>query len=178
MLKTREALKPGEYSTTGRRPVRATGTPSAACVSGSVTWVLSSPTPARNVAAAPGVSQGTARHGFRAAGYRVDCVGIGAEQAVPIPLTASDDEDSYLRDDAGRRVTTTFNQATLVRVAATTGGRYVRSTTGSELARAIADVVNSDRRILGWRSATEYRDLYPVGLAVAAVAAAALWLLV
>jgi len=115
---------------------------------------------------------------FRAAGYRVDCVGIGAEQAVPIPLTASDDEDSYLRDDAGRRVTTTFNEATLVRVAATTGGRYVRSTSGSELARAIADVVNSDRRILGWRSATEYRDLYPVGLAVAAVAAAAMWLLV
>jgi Ca-activated chloride channel homolog len=115
---------------------------------------------------------------LRADGYRVDCIGIGSEQAVPIPITASDDEDSYLRDDAGRRVTTTFSEATLVRVAATTGGRYIRSTTGSELARAIADVVNSDRRILGWRSATEYRDLYPVGLAVAAVAAAALWLLV
>ena len=115
---------------------------------------------------------------LRAAGYRVDCIGIGSEQAVPIPLTASDDEDSYLRDDAGRRVTTTFTEATLVRVAATTGGRYVRSTTGHELARAIAAVVNSDRRILGWRSATEYRDLYPVGLAVAAVAAAALCLLV
>ena len=115
---------------------------------------------------------------FRAAGYRVDCIGIGSEQTVPIPLTASDDADSYLRDDAGRRVTTTFTEATLVRVAATTGGRYVRSTTGHELARAIAAVVNSDRRILGWRSATEYRDLYPVGLAVAAVAAAALCLLV
>ena len=115
---------------------------------------------------------------FRAEGYRVDCIGIGTDGAVPIPLTASDDEASYLRDDAGRRVTTMFEEATLVRIAATTGGRYVRSTSGTELARAIAEIVNGDRRILGWRSATDYQDLYPVGLAVAAVAAAALWFLV
>ncbi len=130
---------------------------------------------------------------FRADGYRVDCIGIGTDAAVPIPLTASDadpstgsgspratsrGEDSYLRDDAGRRVTTTFAEATLVGVAATTGGRYVRSTSGTELARAIADVVKGDRRILGWRSATEYRDLYPVGLALGAVAAAVLCFLV
>ena len=115
---------------------------------------------------------------FRAEGYRVDCIGIGSEQAVPIPLTASDDPDSYLKDDAGRRVTTTFEEATLIRVAAATGGRYVRSATGTELARAIGDVVRGDRRILGWRSATEYRDLYPVALAVAAVAVAVLCVLV
>jgi Ca-activated chloride channel family protein len=115
---------------------------------------------------------------FRAGGYRIDCIGIGTDQAVPIPLTASDAEDSYLRDDAGRRVTTTFAEATLVHVATTTGGRYVRSTSGTELARAIGEVVKGDRRILGWRAATEYRDLYPVGLAVAAVAAAALCFLV
>jgi Ca-activated chloride channel homolog len=111
---------------------------------------------------------------LRAAGSRVDCIGIGTDEPVPIPLTASDDEESYLKDDAGRRVTTTFEEATLRRVAAATGGRYVRSTSGTELARAIADVVKGDRRILGWRSATEYRDLYPAGLAVAAVAAAVL----
>ena len=120
----------------------------------------------------------TALDALRAEGYRVDCIGIGSEQAVPIPLTASDEEDSYLKDDAGRRVTTTFEEATLVRVAATTGGRYVRSATGTELARAIGEVVKGDRRIVGWRSTTDYRDLYPVVLAVAAVAAAALCLLV
>jgi len=115
---------------------------------------------------------------FRREGYRVDCIGIGSNDAVPIPLATSDSEESYLRDDAGRRVTTTFNEATLVRVASATGGRYVRSTTGSELSRAISDVVRADRRILGWRSSTDYRDLYPVALAVAVVAAAALWVLV
>ena len=135
----------------------------------------------------------TALDALRAGGYRVDCIGIGSEQAVPIPLTssggdssagslspraASRDGDSYLKDDAGRRVTTTFEEATLVRVAATTGGRYLRSTTGTGLARAIGEMVKGDRRILGWRSATEYRDLYPVGVAVAAAAAAALCFLI
>jgi von Willebrand factor type A domain len=161
---------------------------------------------------------------FRAEGYRVDCIGIGSEQAVPIPLNPSGDQDpstlrpfdklraapspvegrapqgrpeqgraargsgspratssgddAYLRDDAGRRVMTKFEEATLVGVAAATGGRYVRSTTGTEVARAIGEVVKGDRRITGWRSVTDYRDLYPVVLAVAAVAAAALCFLV
>jgi Ca-activated chloride channel family protein len=121
---------------------------------------------------------GPALDTFRRDGYRVDCIGIGSSEAVPIPLTSSDSADTYLRDDAGRRVTTTFDEATLVRVASGTGGRYVRSTTGSELARAISDVVRADRRILGWRSSTDYRDLYPIALAVAAVAGAALCFLV
>jgi Ca-activated chloride channel homolog len=125
-----------------------------------------------------GTELNTALDTFRAEGYRVDCIGIGSEQAVPIPLNASGDQDSYLRDDAGRRVTTKFEEATLIRVATTTGGRYVRSTTGTELARAIGELVKGDRRILGWRSVTEYRDLYPLGLAVAALAAVALCFLV
>ena len=111
---------------------------------------------------------------FRGEGYRVDCIGIGSEAAVPIPLAAFDTEESYLRDDAGRRVTTKFEEATLMRIAATTGGRYVRSTSGTELARAIAETAKGDRRIVGWRSSTEYRELYPAALAVAAAAAAAL----
>lgn len=114
---------------------------------------------------------------FRREGHRVDCIGIGSDEAVPIPLTTSENSDSYLRDDAGRRVMTAFDEATLVRIASTTGGRYVRSTTGSDLARAISKMVTADRRILGWRSSTEYRDLYPVVLAVAAIAGAALFFL-
>ena len=105
---------------------------------------------------------GPALDTFRREGYRVDCIGIGSSDSRPRPLTSSDLADTYLRDEAGRRVTTTFDEATLVRVASGTGGRYVRSTTGSELARAISDVVRADRRILGWRSATDYRDLYPM----------------
>ncbi len=123
---------------------------------------------------------------FRVEGYHVDCIGIGSDRPVPIPLNASDAadpstsraQDAYLKDDAGRNVTTKFEEATLVRVATTTGGRYVRSSSGTDLARAMSAVVTGDRRIVAWRSATEYRDLYPLALAVAAVAAAMVCLLV
>jgi Ca-activated chloride channel homolog len=114
---------------------------------------------------------------FRTEGHHVDCIGIGSEAAVPIPLLAGTADDVYLRDDFGRRVTTRFEEATLRDIAAATGGRFIRSTSGTELARAIADIARGDRRLLGWRERTEYRDLYPVGLGIAAIAGAALWLL-
>jgi hypothetical protein len=113
---------------------------------------------------------------FRGDGYRVNCIGIGSEGDVPIPLRQPDGQETFLRDDAGRLVTTKFEESTLRAIAAATGGRYVRSTTGGELALAIADLVKGERKRLGWRTSTEYRDLYPVGLAVAGVAGAALWL--
>jgi Ca-activated chloride channel family protein len=71
----------------------------------------------------------------------VHCIGIGSESDVPIPLRQPDGREAWLRDDAGRQVTTKFEEATLRQIAATTGGRYVRSTTGGELARAITDIV-------------------------------------
>jgi Ca-activated chloride channel family protein len=112
---------------------------------------------------------------FRTEGRRVHCIGIGSEGDVPIPLRQPDGREAWLRDDAGRQVTTKFEEATLRQIAATTGGRYVRSTTGGELARAITDIVKGERKFIGWRTSTEYRDLYPAALAVAGVAGAALW---
>ncbi|MBI3262598.1 MAG: VWA domain-containing protein [Acidobacteria bacterium] len=113
---------------------------------------------------------------FRSEGLRVDTIGIGSDAAAPIPLPTGGQE-TFLLDDAGRRVTTTFEEATLVRVAATTGGRFIRSTTGTELARALAEVAKGERKQVGWRTTTEYRDIHWVGLAAAAMAGAALWLL-
>ncbi|HKB12585.1 MAG TPA: VWA domain-containing protein, partial [Vicinamibacterales bacterium] len=114
---------------------------------------------------------------FRAERRRVHCIGIGSDSDVPVPLRLVNGQEEFLRDDAGRIVTTRFEEATLRTVAATTGGRFARSTTGGELARAIADIVRGERRIVGWRTSTEYRDLYQVGLAVAGAAGATLWLL-
>ena len=114
---------------------------------------------------------------FREEHRRVHSIGIGSDQEVTVPLRQPDGQEVFLRDDAGRPVTTTFEEATLRQIAATTGGRYVRSTSGGELARAIADIVKGERKLVGYRTSTEYRDLYRIGLIVAGVAGAALWLL-
>ncbi len=112
---------------------------------------------------------------LRAAGLEVHCVGVGSVAPVPIPL--DEGEESFVLDEAGSPVLTRFSEATLRRIAETTGGRYVRSSTGSELAEAIGAIVQGERRLVGWRTETEYRELYGVGLAVALVAGAILWLI-
>jgi len=111
------------------------------------------------------------------AGYRVNTIGVGGNDPVPIPLLDPQGRETYLRDDAGRVEMTKFSERTLRQIASATGGRYVRSTTGNELQDAIVDIVKGERKIQGWRTTTEYRDLYPTSLAVAGVAGAALWLL-
>src|SRR5262249_9716508 len=114
---------------------------------------------------------------FREEHRRVHCIGIGSDKEVPVPLRMTGDHEELLRDDRGRPVTTRFEQATLVQIAGTTGGRYVRSTTGGELARTIADLVNGERKVVGWRTSTAYHELYRLGLATAAGAGAMLWLM-
>jgi Ca-activated chloride channel family protein len=113
----------------------------------------------------------------RAGGFQVNAIGVGGDEAVPIPMRAPDGQDTPLRDDTGRSVMTRFSEGTLRDIAAATGGRYVRSTTGEELQRAIAEVAAGERRLVGWRTSTERRDLYPGCLALAALAGAALWVL-
>ena len=114
----------------------------------------------------------------RAAGDRINTIGIGSDDAVPIPLRAPDGRETPLKDDEGRPVLTRFSETTLRDVAAETGGHYLRSTTGDELRRAIDEVADRERKIIGYRTSTEYQDVYRVGLAVAAMAGAALWLLI
>ena len=114
---------------------------------------------------------------FSAQGFRVHCIGIGSERAAPIPLAQAGGRETYLHDEQGRIVRTRFEESTLRRIAAATGGRYIRSTTGGELANGLDEMVKGERRIVGWRTTTEYRDLYPAVLALAGAAGVTLWLL-
>jgi Ca-activated chloride channel homolog len=114
---------------------------------------------------------------YRAAGLRVHCIGIGSDTEVPIPVREADGRETPLRDEDGRIVKTRFEASTLRQIAAATGGEYVRSTTGGELTKAINDIALSERKIVGWRTTTDYRDLYPEALAAAAAAGVMLWIL-
>jgi Ca-activated chloride channel family protein len=114
---------------------------------------------------------------YRTAGFHVHCIGIGSDRDITVPILGADGKETVLRDEAGRPVMTKFSESTLRQIAGVTGGHYIRSTAGNNLVSGLSTIVNSERRIVGWKTTTEYRDLYPAGLAVAGTAVAALWLL-
>lgn len=123
-----------------------------------------------------GTELGTALAMFRSARLQVHCIGIGSSAVVPIPIRTDGGRESVLLDDGGRPIRTRFSEATLRRIAEATGGRYVRSSSGSEMAEAISTIVRGERRLVGWKTTTDYRDVYGAVLAAALVAGAALWL--
>lgn len=108
------------------------------------------------------------------AGIRVHTIGIGSPAEALIPLSRPGERETVLTDDAGRPMTTQFNETSLRSLAAATGGRYVRSVTGSEMLDALHAIARADRRQTGWQITTDYRDVYALLLAAAGVAAASL----
>ncbi len=113
---------------------------------------------------------------YRQEGHHINSIGIGSDDEVPVPEIQPDGREIPLRDEAGRLVRTRFEEATLRQVASHTGGRYLRSRTGGDLTRALHEIEQGERRLVGWRTTTEYRDLYPAALMLAAASVAALWL--
>jgi Ca-activated chloride channel homolog len=114
---------------------------------------------------------------YRGAGYRINSIGIGSDDEVAVPEVQPNGREMPLRDENGRVVRTRFEESMLRSVAASTGGRYLRSRSGGDLTRALHAIEQGERRLVGWRTTTDYLDLYPWALAVAAAAVAALWLI-
>jgi len=113
---------------------------------------------------------------YRQEGHHINSIGIGSDDEVPVPEMQPDGREMPLRDEGGRIVRTRFEESTLRELASNTGGRYLRSRTGGDLTKALHEIEQGERKLVGWRTTTEYRDLYPAALAVAAAAMAGLWL--
>lgn len=112
---------------------------------------------------------------FRQSGQHVNSIGIGSDNEVPVPIIQPDGKEVSLRDDDGHVVRTRFEEATLRQIASLTGGRYVRSREAGDLTRALQEIEAGERKLVGWRTTTNYRDLYPAALALAGAAIVALW---
>jgi Ca-activated chloride channel family protein len=106
---------------------------------------------------------------LRTAGITIYTIGVGGSRPVEVAVPADDGNG-----DAGWALNVTFNESTLRTIAAAGSGRYYRSQTGHELLEAMRDLAARERRQLGWIDQTEYRDLHPYALGVAALAACAL----
>ena len=73
---------------------------------------------------------------FRSDGYRVHCIGIGSDEEVPVPIVNPDGQGSLPpRRRPGRSCGRGSRRPRCAQIATGTGGRYMRSTTGGELAR-------------------------------------------
>lgn len=164
----------------GEDPSILYGTDVGAALSSALDVVRRAPRPARTMFLV--ISDGEDNGGtldravaaVRAEGIPVHCIGIGSDDEARLPLAAPGGRDGFLRDDAGRLVTTRFSEATLRSLASATGGRYLRSLTGGELRPALEAIVAGTARQTGWRTTNEYRDVYLALLAAAGVAAVAL----
>lgn len=108
---------------------------------------------------------------LRQENVHVYTIGIGSEDEAQIPLVAPDGTIVFLKGDDGRNVTTRFSETTLRNIASLTDGRYIRSITGTEVAPALRQAVQRERKVIAWKSSVEYRDIYRECLAAAALAA-------
>jgi Ca-activated chloride channel homolog len=59
-------------------------------------------------------------------GIKLFCIGVGGKEGVPVP----DEHGGFIKDSAGNIVMTRLDEATLEKMAAITGGTYVRSIAG------------------------------------------------
>lgn len=111
---------------------------------------------------------------FRRENLRVHAIGIGSSESVPMPVATDGDTEEFLEDESGEVMMTRFDETTLQKLSASTGGRYFRSVTGGELRAALEGAVTAERRRIGWTTVTEYRDIYLFLLAAAGISAAGL----
>ena len=94
------------------------------------------------------------------AGIKVHTIGIGTEQAAPIPVSYQNGVAEYLTDEEGNTLTTRFDESTMRLVASLTHGSFFRSSTGHELAASLNQVVTQEQRQVGWKQNNEYIDIY------------------
>jgi Ca-activated chloride channel family protein len=113
---------------------------------------------------------------YREEGHHINSIGIGSDDEVAVPELQPDGKETPLRDEGGRIVRTKFAEGTLRDLATASGGRYLRSRSGDDLTKALQQIEQGERRLAGWRTTTEYRDLYPWSLGLAALAIAGLWI--
>ncbi|MEE8349894.1 MAG: VWA domain-containing protein [Acidobacteriota bacterium] len=111
-----------------------------------------------------GEDQGDAlREGVQKAielGLRTYSVGLGTQLGGYIPLGERDGHTVFLVDEEGDRILATFDEGTLRWVAGATGGRYYRSTSGTELYKNLNDILWNERKVVGTRTVSEKTPLY------------------
>jgi Ca-activated chloride channel family protein len=97
-------------------------------------------------------------------------IGVGGDRPVTIPARVGS-EDRALRDDSGAALVTKFSGATLQRIASATSGEFYRSSTGEELATALAKVAAREQPSGRFREEYTNVEWLPLSVAVCVLSA-------
>lgn len=93
-------------------------------------------------------------------GVVIHTIGIGSNDGVPIPVTVNGKRE-YLKDYEGNTVITKLDDEVLKKIAAATGGKYVRaSNTNIGLSTIFEDIRQMNQQELEGRVFSEYNDQF------------------
>ena len=79
-------------------------------------------------------------------GIKVHTIGIGSKGGAPIPVAWENGSVSYLEDQEGNIILTSFDETTLRWIAEETGANAYRSFTGRELEGKFAEIARKERK--------------------------------
>ncbi len=107
----------------------------------------------------------------RRQGIRIYAVGIGNPAGEPIPVVdRNGNQVGFKKDESGDVIITRLDEATLQKLALTTGGKYYRSTAGEmELDKIFDEISGMEKKELEGALVTRYDDRYQWPLLIALV---------
>jgi Ca-activated chloride channel family protein len=108
-------------------------------------------------------------------GVKIYTIGIGSPTGEPIPIVdRSGQRVGYKKDKSGEVVITRADEATLQKIALTTGGKYYRATAGEmELDKVYDDINKMEKKELEGKLMMQYEDRfqYPLLFAILLIVA-------
>lgn len=107
----------------------------------------------------------------RRQGIKIYAVGIGNPAGEPIPvLDRNGNQVGFRKDESGDVIITRLDEATLQKVALTTGGKYYRATAGEmELDKIFEQIAGMEKKELEGALVTRYDDRYQWPLLIALI---------
>ncbi|HWY12793.1 MAG TPA: VWA domain-containing protein [Bacteroidia bacterium] len=103
------------------------------------------------------------------AGILINCIGVGSENGVPIPMVSNGVVNGYRKDKDGNTVVTKLNKEVLQEIAGKTDGIFVQATNADIGLNAILDkLAQLDKKQIDTKMYTDYEDQFQwfLGLAL------------
>ena len=104
------------------------------------------------------------------AGILINCIGVGSETGVPIPIVSNGAVQGYRKDKDGNTVVTKLNREVLQEIAGKTDGIFVQATNADIGLNAILDkLAQLDKKQIDTKMYTDYEDQFQWFLGLALV---------